>query len=139
MANEQVEALRRVSLFQGLGDRELERLARAMKERRYSAGETVTTEGHRGIGFFVIADGTATVTVHGEPHGTLRAGDHFGEIALIDEGARSATVAADTDLRCYGMTAWEFRPFVQEHPDVAWALLETLARRLRTAEQPASA
>ena len=87
-----------------------------------------------GAGFFVITDGNATVSVGGEAKTTLGAGDYFGEIALIDEGTRSATITAATDVTAYGMTSWEFKPFVEDHPQVAWALLETLARRLRAAQ-----
>jgi CRP/FNR family transcriptional regulator, cyclic AMP receptor protein len=128
------EALRNVPLFAEFKDDDLERLGRQMKERRFSAGSTVTAEGAGGAGFFVIIDGTATVTVGDEDRAQLGPGDHFGEIALIDEGMRSATIKAETDLHCYGMTAWEFRPFVEEHPEVAWVMLQTLARRLREAQ-----
>ena len=89
------------------------------------------TEGEGGVGFFVIAKGHAKVTVGGELRRTLGPGDHFGEIALIDGQARTATVTAEEELHCLGMTAWEFRPFVREHPDIAWALLETLVARMR--------
>jgi CRP-like cAMP-binding protein len=82
----------------------------------------------------VIEEGNATVSRNGRIVRNLGPGDFFGEIALIDEGPRSATVVASTDLRCRGMTAWEFKPFVQEHPDVSWALMETLVERLRAAE-----
>ena len=127
-----VDALRNVSLFAELDDRELERLANQFKERRFPAGASVVSEGTGGAAFFVITEGHATVFVGGEERARLGAGDHFGEIALLDEGPRSATVVAETDLRCYGLTPWEFRPFVVEHPEVAWKLLQALARRLRT-------
>jgi len=129
-----VESLKSVPLFTGVRDRELKRLAKVMRENSFAEGEQITTEGRSGIGFFVIDEGNATVSLRGEIVRTLRPGDHFGEIALIDEGPRSATVTASTDLRCRGMAAWEFRSFVQEHPEVAWPLLETLAARLRDAE-----
>jgi CRP/FNR family cyclic AMP-dependent transcriptional regulator len=129
-----VDALRRVPLFTELSDRELEALARQMHERRFPEGAAVTTEGDTGAGFFVIVEGNATVSVGGENRGTLGPGDYFGEIALIDEGVRSASITAATDLLCYGMTPWEFRPFVEEHPQVAWALLRTLARLFREAQ-----
>jgi CRP/FNR family cyclic AMP-dependent transcriptional regulator len=129
-----VENLRKVPLFAELEDRELERLAQHFKERTFPEGSAVTTEGGTGAGFFIIADGSATVSVAGEEKATLGPGDFFGEIALVDEGTRSATIIAATDLRCYGLTAWEFRPFVEEHPQVAWPLLKTLARRLREAQ-----
>jgi CRP-like cAMP-binding protein len=128
------DALRDVPLFAGLSEEDLERLARQMKERRFSAGSTVTSEGAGGAGFFVIIEGNATVVVADEERAQLGPGDHFGEIALIDEGMRSATINADSDLLCYGMTAWEFRPFIEEHPQVAWIMLQTMARRLREAQ-----
>jgi CRP/FNR family transcriptional regulator len=128
------ETLNRVPLFKGVSDRDLRRLAKVMSERTFRAGESIMTEGQSGVGFFVIEDGSATVSLRGETLRTLGPGDYVGEIALIDEGPRSATVVADTDIRCRGMAAWEFRSFVQEHPEVAWALLQTLAARFREAE-----
>jgi CRP/FNR family cyclic AMP-dependent transcriptional regulator len=136
---ELTETLKSVPLFAGVSDSELGRIAERMSERTVPQGQAITAEGESGIGFFVIEDGTATVSVGGETVRTLGAGDHFGDIALIDGGPRSATIVADTDLRCRGMTAWEFRPLVQEHPEMAWTLLETLASRLRQAEQRAQA
>src|SRR3712207_6716534 len=106
------ELLRRVPLFSDLDNRELNSLANSFKERSFSAGDTITTEGRAGIGFFVIEDGEAAVAVRGDERGALGPGDYFGEVALIDEGARSATVTAKTDLRAYGLTPWEFRPLV---------------------------
>src|SRR5918992_2970375 len=134
MATSPVDALRNVPIFTGLSDEDLERLSRQMKERRFPAGSNVTSEGAGGAGFFVIIEGAASVVVMGEQRAQLGPGDHFGEIALIDEGMRSATITADSELLCYGMTAWEFRPFVEEHPQVAWVMLQTLARRLREAQ-----
>jgi CRP-like cAMP-binding protein len=130
-----VEVLRNVSLFATLAEDDLEDLARQLHERRFAEGAAVTTEGAGGAGFFVIAAGNAEVLVGGEHRVTLGPGDHFGEIALIDSGIRSASIIAATDLLCYGLTPWEFRPFVEEHPKVAWALLESLARRYREAAQ----
>jgi len=126
-----VETLKTVSLFEGLDDKQLARVANQMKERTFPEGSAVTSEGETGAGFFVIAEGTASVSVDDELRATLGPGDYFGEIALIDEGVRSATIVAATDLRCYGLAPWEFRPFVEEHPQVAWALLQTLAKRVR--------
>lgn len=126
-----VEALKQVPLFAGLGPRELEQLAHQLHERRFAEGSVVTTEGEAGAGFFVIVEGDATVSVGGEHRSTLGPGDYFGEVALIDDGIRSASITAATDLLCYGLTPWEFRPFVEEHPQVAWTLLQTLAARLR--------
>lgn len=127
------QTLARVPLFSGLAQRDRERLAKAMKERTWAAGEVVIEEGKGGVGFWVVESGTATVSVAGEKVGELAAGDHFGEIALLDEGPRSATVTADSELRCQGIVSWEFAPFVREHPDVAWALLQSLAAMVRDA------
>jgi CRP-like cAMP-binding protein len=129
-----MEALRQVPLFSNLDEKDLDQLSRQMHERRFPEGAEVTTEGATGAGFFVIAEGNADVSIGGEHRATLGPGDHFGEVALIDDGVRSASITAATDLLCYGLTPWEFRPFVEDHPQVAWALLETLARRSRQAD-----
>lgn len=132
-----LDLLRRVSLFSGLEQKELEQLARSMKERTFEEGQVIAREGESGVGFFVIEDGQATVTVRDEERATLGAGDSFGETALLAESERTATVTAATELRCYGMTLWEFRPLVESNPKIAWSLLQTLARRLRDLEQRA--
>ena len=131
-----IDALRNVPLFSGLDKRDLDQLGRQLHERRFAEGTEITTEGSTGAGFFVIAEGNAEVTIGGQHRATLGPGDHFGEIALIDDGVRSASIVAATDLLCYGLTPWEFRPFVEEHPQVAWALLQALARRSRQAPAP---
>ena len=129
-----VELLQRVPLFADFERGELERLARSFKQRIFEAGSSVAGEGKTGAGFFVIESGEATVSVRGDERGKLGPGDYFGEIALIDAGARSATVTADSELRCYGLTSWEFRPLVEGNASIAWKLLETMAKRLRAAQ-----
>jgi CRP/FNR family transcriptional regulator, cyclic AMP receptor protein len=128
------ESLKSVPLFSELSDRELRTLAQSMHEKRYEDGQEVVTQGESGIGFFVILEGGARVTVGGQDRRTLKAGDYFGELALLEGENRSASITADQSLRCAGMTAWHFRPFVRDHPDIAWSLLKELARRLRQAE-----
>jgi CRP-like cAMP-binding protein len=130
-----VELIRGISFFSELSDRDLERLARTFKESRFSAGDVIATEGQGGVGFFVIGEGTVAYTVRGEAKGSGGAGDSFGEIALIDDGARSATVTATTDVTAYGLTSWDFRPVVEENATVAWQLLQALAKRLREAQR----
>jgi CRP/FNR family transcriptional regulator len=134
VAIDTVDALQRVPLLAGLERKDLERLSRSFRERSFVEGDAITREGEEGVGFFVIVEGSASVNVHGELKAALGPGDAFGEMALIDQGPRSATVVAATDVRCLALTAWEFRPFVEEHPSVAWSMLETLARRLRSVE-----
>jgi CRP/FNR family cyclic AMP-dependent transcriptional regulator len=131
-----IDVLRQVPLFTDLGQRDLQRIARLFKERRFAAGETVVKEGSGGAAFYLIEAGEATVSVRGQPRATLRAGDYFGEIALIDEGVRSATITVSTDLVCHGLTLWDFRPLVENDGRVAWKLLQALAKRLREADQP---
>jgi CRP-like cAMP-binding protein len=133
-----IESLERVALFAGLNKRELRQVARLFKERRFAAGETVVREGSGGATFYVIDAGEASVTIAGEEVGRLAAGDHFGEIALVDEGERMATVTATTDLVCYGLTLWEFRPLVQANGTIGWKLAQTLARMLRETRQTVS-
>jgi len=124
-----------VPLFEGLNQRELRDLASTMKERTFREGQTIAVEGQSGIGFFIIAEGTATVSQGGEDRATLGPGDHFGEIALIDDGVRTASVTADSQLKAYGLTSWEFRPLVESNATIAWKLLKTMATRLREAER----
>ena len=138
MADDRRDLLRQVPLFAELDRRELRRVESSLHERTFSAGETVLSEGMAGVGFFVILEGQAHVTVHGEERGTLGPGDHFGEIALITGTERTATIVADTDLRCLGMTSWEFRPLVEENASVAWKLLQALARKLPRPEERAA-
>ena len=129
------DSLRSVPLFAELSDKDLKQLAQSMHEKTYSAGQEVVTEGESGLGFFVILEGTANVSVGGEDGRPLGPGSHFGEMALLDQGGqRSASITAGEGLRCAGMTAWNFKPFVSDHPEIAWALLKTLAQRLRAAE-----
>jgi CRP-like cAMP-binding protein len=123
-----VDLLQRVPIFQGLDRRELERIAASMKPRTFRAGDTVTSEGQGGVGFFVIEDGKAKVTVGGENRRTLGAGDYFGEVALLTDRPRTATITAETDLRCYGMTSWDFKPLVETHGSIAWKLLQAMAK-----------
>jgi pyruvate,water dikinase len=129
------ESLQKVPLFGGLDRREADQVARLLKERRFSAGETVIRERSGGSAFYLIVEGEAIVSVEGTERGTLEPGDYFGEIALIDEGERSATVTAKTDLVCQGLTYWDFRPLVQANAVIGWKLLQSLARRLRRNEQ----
>ena len=130
-----VDVVQRVPLFADLNKREAGQVARLFKERRFSEGETVVREGSGGAAFFMIVSGEATVTVGGNERPPLGPGDYFGEISLIDEGARSATITAATDLVCYGLTYWDFRPLVQENAAIGWKLLQSLAKKLRSAEQ----
>jgi CRP/FNR family cyclic AMP-dependent transcriptional regulator len=132
--NPSLDLLRGVQLFAEADDPFLERLAGEFMERRYAAGATIAAEGETGRTFIVIEEGVVTVTVHGRDVGQLGPGEAFGEMALIDKSARSATVTAVTDVHGYQLPVWSFRPLVESHPEMAWALLEALAQRVRQAE-----
>lgn len=126
--------LKSVPIFSELDDAEVERISRSFRDRTFASGQEVVTEGRGGVGFFVIESGEAAVTVRGEERRTLGPGDYFGEVALIDEGARTATITARTELKCWGLTPWDFRPLVETHAGIAWKLLQVFAQRLRDAE-----
>jgi CRP-like cAMP-binding protein len=134
MAEAPVELVKRVPLFSDLDNRELRQIAQSMKERTFSAGDTVTQEGRGGIGFFVIGNGTAKVSIGGEQVRTFGPGDYFGEIGLIADIDRTATITAESDLTCYGMTSWDFRPLVESNASIAWKMLQVMAQRLKEAE-----
>jgi CRP-like cAMP-binding protein len=129
-SDDATEVLAQVPMLSGLKRRELKRLVSGMHERRFPAGSQATVEGQGGLGFFIVIDGAADVTVGDAVVNSLGPGDWFGEMALLsDSGRRTATVTATSDLRCLGMTAWEFRPFLAANPDAAWQILATMAER----------
>lgn len=130
-----VALLHRVHLFAELEQKELEQIARLLKIRTFSDGETVIMEGSGGAAFFLIDSGHATVSIRGVDVATLGPGDYFGEVALIDGGTRTATVTAAGEVVCYGLTFWEFRPLVEGNGVIGWKLLEALSKRLREAQQ----
>ena len=125
-----MDVLRKVPLFSGLDKRELEQIAATMRERRFSAGATVTEEGAGGAGFFVVEQGQAEVLVEGVTRGTIGAGDYFGEIALLTGSDRTATIKATSDMICWGMTPWDFRPLVESNSAIAWKLMTAMADKL---------
>jgi CRP-like cAMP-binding protein len=128
------EVLAKVPLFSMLPKKELAHLAREAHDQVFPAGTVVTDEGRAGVSFGVIVEGHASVSVHGRPARTLGPGDYFGEMALIDHSQRSATITAETDVRCLLFVSWVFRPFAMQHPESAWALLEMMVKRVREAE-----
>jgi len=122
-----VDELRQVPLFSGLSQRQVKQLARGFKEREFRPGTSMVRQGEMsGVGFFVITGGEASVSVDGMEVARLGPGDHFGELALISEQVRSATVTAEGPLQCLVMAFWDFRRFAKENPDVTWKLLQHL-------------
>ena len=126
------ELLRKVGLFESLSDGDIKQLAESLTERIFSEGDVILTEGDHGVGFYVMSEGTVEYSVNGERVGSGGPGDYFGEVALIDDGPRAATVTAMTNLTVYVMTPWEFRALVTENADIASELRQVMAKRQTT-------
>lgn len=131
MEREAAGLLGKTGLFSELSSRELMAIARAGKEVRRDEGATLAQEGEGGVGFFLILEGDASVSIAGRPAGVLTVGDTFGEVALLDGGPRTASVTASSPVRLFGLTQWAFTRVVKEHPTVALKLLQTLAGYVR--------
>ena len=134
MAQPSSDLIRGIPIFADLDDASVQQLATDFIEREFSTGAAIATEGEGGLNFFVVDSGTAEVTVGGKQVGTLGPGASFGEVALVDKSARSATVTATSQLRAFALPVWSFRSFAESRPTVTWKLLELLAERLRAAE-----
>jgi pyruvate,water dikinase len=134
--NDPSELVPEVPLFAGLDDHEIAAIVALFKTRKFATGDVVIREGSGGAAFYLIDSGEASVSIRGEEVGNLGRGDHFGEIALIDEGVRAATVTATSELVCHGLTFWEFRPLVEQNGRIGWKLLQSMAKMLRGAEAP---
>jgi CRP/FNR family transcriptional regulator, cyclic AMP receptor protein len=126
--------LKEAKLLQGLPESELRSLEKQMKIVKHPAGHEIVVKGENGVGFMIILDGTVTVsTVQGKSR-KLGPGDSFGEMALLDHEGRSANIKADTDVSLATIPEWSFKPFLKEHPEVSYRLLQVLSQRVRQAE-----
>jgi CRP-like cAMP-binding protein len=126
--------VKEAKLLRGLPDSELRSVEKQMKTVKHPAGHEIVVQGENGVGFMIILDGTVTVdTVQGKAR-KLGPGDSFGEMALLDHEGRSATIKADTDVTLATIPEWNFKPFLKEHPEVAYRLLQVLSQRIRQAE-----
>ena len=125
MSDPVADVLATVPLLSGLDRKQLGRLSRDFRERTYPAGTVIIREGDdHGMGFFVVAEGEVVVSAEGNELSRLGPGSYFGEIALISDRVRTATVTARTDVRCLVMMLTDFRAFVRGDAEVAWKLLE---------------
>lgn len=135
------DTLARVDLFNGLDKKELQVLGRSFQERKYSAGTTLIKQGDTGVGLYIITKGTVRITHSSSAGGaekelgTQGAGSVLGEMALLDDLPRSATVTAVDDVTALLLPVWEFRSTLRSYPDIAIKLLAVLSRRLRKAEK----
>src|SRR5947209_3897778 len=126
--------LNKAKLFEALPDAEMRSIEKQMKVVKHPKGHEIVVRGDGGVGFMVITDGKASVkTVSGRTR-ELGPGDSFGEMALLDHEGRSATITADSDVTLATIPEWNFKPFLKEHPEVAYRLLQTLSQRIRQAE-----
>jgi CRP-like cAMP-binding protein len=125
-----VEALRHATLFEGLSRKQLVQLARVSEDLEVPAGKVLCKEGEVGQEFFVIIDGEVEVTKNGKRVATRAAGEFFGEIALLEQTRRMATVTAQTPLRFFVLTQRDFRQLIRDNPGVELKVLQALARRL---------
>ncbi|WP_165422796.1 Crp/Fnr family transcriptional regulator [Ktedonosporobacter rubrisoli] len=141
------DALARVNLFSGLRKKDLKDLAAYCKERTFSPGSVLLSQGEQGLGLFILTKGTARITRKSssvgveEVLGQATAGDVIGEMALLDDLPRSATVTAVDEVTVLLLPVWEFRRILREifrsDPDVGLSLLAVLSGRVRRAEQRA--
>lgn len=125
-----VDALKKAPLFEGLSRKELEELARLADDLEVPTGKVLTRQGDTGREFFVLMEGQVEVVRDGEVLATRGAGDFIGEISILEDMPRTATVTATTPVRLFVLTAQSFRSFVEQQPDVENKVLRTLARRL---------
>ncbi len=126
--------LKKVSLFAGIPDAQLQRIANGVKERRFEPGASIVSTGETGHGFYLIVQGRAEVKRDGRTVRTLGPGDYFGELALVREIPRTATVVAKEPTICLALTRWDFKGILDANPQIAIRLLETVAGRIQEDE-----
>lgn len=131
---EQIELLGNVSLFSECSRKELGQVASMMDERRVESGTQLTKEGEPGDEFFVVAEGLAEAVVGRKKVGSIKPGSFFGEMALLDQGPRVATVTAKLPTRVLVLDSKGFGRVVKDSPSVALKVMKTLAERLRALE-----
>lgn len=131
MTEEQAAALRKVPLFAGLSDRDLEKITENASEEHFEAGQDIVTQGDTTGPFFLILEGRCKVTIDGKPKRTLGPGQYFGEMALLDDEPRSATVRAETAVRGIALPPWDFLALLEANWPIARKVMASLSRRLR--------
>jgi CRP/FNR family transcriptional regulator len=134
---ETVTFLEKVSFFGGLKKRQLENLAKRMVNRSYRKGDPIVVQGQGGEGFFIVTSGKAEAVRRRADGDNLvvnefSMGDFFGELALLDDGPRTATITATEETTCLVLVRWDFLSLLREDADMAVEILLELARRFRT-------
>jgi CRP/FNR family cyclic AMP-dependent transcriptional regulator len=131
--------LAEVPLFSSLSRRERVRIAKAAKVTRVPAGQHICREGFTAEAFYILLTGTAIVASSHGTHSTLRRGDFFGELGLVDGRPRTANVIAETDLWVARLPKDRFATLVDHDPAIARGIMEVLVTRIRRLEEAARA
>ena len=129
------DTLARVPLFQDLNKKSLNRIAKTIRTRSFKAGDTIFREGEEGVGFFIVAKGKAEATRSGTALATYGPDDFFGEMALLDNHRRSATVKALEDTECMAIMRSDFLAEVRNNPDLAIEILAVMSKRIRNLDE----
>jgi len=135
--DEAIAHLGAVSLFKGLSKKELQLVASLVKEQRYPKGTKIVEAGTPGHGLYILKTGGASVLRDGRTVAHLKPGDFFGEVAMLDAGARTATVQADADTVCLTLASWEIKPLLMDHAGITYKMLLEVVRRLREGQSQA--
>jgi CRP/FNR family cyclic AMP-dependent transcriptional regulator len=133
---EREAALSKAPLFSDMARRHLRSVGRVTWVREYPEGSRIVKEGSLDSAFFVILEGRARVVRDDRTIARLRQGDFFGEISLLDQGPRTASVVADSPVRCLTLAGQDLRQIMEREPRLAVSIAAGLARRLRRREQP---
>ena len=134
-----VEALKRAPLLAGLSRKELTALAMMTEDMELDKGRVLCREGQRGEEFFIVMEGEVEVSRGGKKLRTLGSGGFFGEIALVEDLPRTATVTASTGIRFFVLTRRSFLRLLDEKPAVERKVMRSLARRLASTTDQLSA
>jgi CRP-like cAMP-binding protein len=129
--DERVERLRAIPLFMACSDKQLQFISRSVEELDFKAGKVLCQQGKSGGEFFIVLAGEAEVERDGKVVDSIKVGDHFGEIALLDNGPRTATVTAKTDLRCLVLSPRQFQDVLHQDAEIAVHMLRDVTKRLR--------
>jgi CRP-like cAMP-binding protein len=132
--NRKVDLLRNVPLFSGCSKKELEQISRIADELDFKSGKTLIRQGSLGREFFVLVDGTAEIQRDGKRVDTAGPGDFFGEIALLTDQPRNATVLTTSDVDALIITARNFRSLMEGNPLIALKVMRAVADRLPPSE-----
>ena len=131
--DERVERLRAIPLFMACSDKQLQFISRSVEDLDFKAGKVLCQQGRSGGEFFIVLSGEAEVERDGKVVDSIKVGDHFGEIALLDNGPRTATVTATTDLRCLVLSPRQFQDVLHQDAEIAVHMLRDVTKRLRAA------